>query len=59
MGYGTLRPQMRSIPYEPSKDEFLDFMDWGSLKDVPSEYTSNIFRSASNRRVGRTSIHQR
>ena len=44
MGYGTLRPQMRGIPYEPSKDEFLDFMDWDSLKDVPTEYTSNIFR---------------
>jgi hypothetical protein len=44
MGYGTLRPMMRGIPYEPSKDEFLDFMDWDSLKDVPPEYTSNIFR---------------
>ena len=44
MGYGTLRPQMRGIPYEPSKDDFLDFMDWGSLKNVPPEYTSNLFR---------------
>ena len=35
---------MRGISYEPSKDEFLDFMDWDSLKDVPSEYTSNLFR---------------
>jgi len=44
MGYGTARPQMRTISYEPDKDEFLDFMDWGSLKDVPPEYTSYIFR---------------
>ena len=51
------RPIVRTIPYDPSVTEFLDFMGWSSLDD-PARYkvASSLFQVSTNPNTGTKTI---